>query len=252
MAKIKGGYYIKARCIQDSSISGCPPHVREIWDWLLQQANHKERKVGRTIIKRGQCVRTYKDIQKGLSWMIGWRKMAYSKWDCEGAMKKLRSLGCITTQKTTRGIFITIIKYEVYQNPKNYDSHMDNHMDNHRPPQTRHTINKNDKNDKNKESNTTTMQEVLDRWNKKLPFKTRGLSDNRRDHLRTRLQEPLFVDNIDTIIDKIRNNDFLTGRAPSKDHPNFKADFDWIIKNNTNYLKVLEGKYDKKCGRGDV
>ena len=40
--KIKGGYYIKARQIQQSKIAYAPPYVREIWDWLLMQANHTD------------------------------------------------------------------------------------------------------------------------------------------------------------------------------------------------------------------
>jgi len=44
MSKIKGGYYIKARCIQDSEISIMPPYIREIWDWLLKEANHTNKK----------------------------------------------------------------------------------------------------------------------------------------------------------------------------------------------------------------
>ena len=45
VAKIKGGYYIKARQIQDSEIAHSPPHFREIWDWLIKEANHKDKKV---------------------------------------------------------------------------------------------------------------------------------------------------------------------------------------------------------------
>ena len=40
--KIQGGYYIKARKIQESEIAHAPPHVREIWDWLLWDANWKD------------------------------------------------------------------------------------------------------------------------------------------------------------------------------------------------------------------
>lgn len=142
---INGGYYIKARKIQESEIAHAAPSVREIWDWLLQQANHKTNKV----CDRGQCVRTYKDIMDGLSWYAGWRKMTYSKSDCENAMKFLRSRLMITTQKTTRGLVITIVNYDLYQNPKSYESHTEYSTEYHSLPQHTATINKNDKNDKN-------------------------------------------------------------------------------------------------------
>jgi hypothetical protein len=141
---IKGGYYIKARQIQESEIAHAAPSVREIWDWLLREVNHKD-KHG---ISRGSCVRTYQDIRDGLSWYCGWRKMSYSKHDCENTMKWLTKRTMITTKKTTRGLRISIVNYDVYQNPKNYESHTDDGTTTTRKPQTPATINKNDKNDK--------------------------------------------------------------------------------------------------------
>lgn len=144
MEKIDGGYYIKARKIQMSEIAHCAPAVREIWDWILLQANHKDNNV----CKRGQTIRSYKDIIEGLSWYVGWRKMGYSKSDCENAMKRLKKAGMITTQKTTRGMIINVVNYERYQNPTNYESHTEKQLNATRKPQSSHTINKNEKNDK--------------------------------------------------------------------------------------------------------
>lgn len=146
---IPGGYYLKARKIQDSEIAHAPPHIREIWDWLLKEANHADAKIGDKVIKRGQCVRSYKDIQEGLSWHIGWRKKTYSKDDCETAMKWLTKHTMVTTQKTTRGMLVTVINYDLYQNPHNYENHTETGRKTTRKPQTRHTINKNEKNEKN-------------------------------------------------------------------------------------------------------
>ena len=149
MTKIKGGYYIKARCIQDSEISVMPPYIREIWDWLLKEANHSDKKSNGISIKRGQLIRTFKDIQEGLKWMIGWRKMTYKKWQCENAMKFLRERSMITTMKTTRGMLITICNYSLYQDPLNYESNRRADRRTTDPKQTTDTINKNVKNDKN-------------------------------------------------------------------------------------------------------
>lgn len=138
-----GGYYIKARCIQNSDIAHAAPCVREIWDWLLKEANHSDTKT----CKRGQCVRTYRDIQEGLSWQIGWRKMTYRSHFVESAMKWLRKAGMITTQKTTRGMLITVLNYDKYQTPSNYESHTTADTNTTSKPQTSHTINKNGKNE---------------------------------------------------------------------------------------------------------
>lgn len=155
---IRGGYYIKARKIQESDIAFAPPHVREIWDWLLKEANHTDNGP----IKRGQTVRSYSDIQEGLKWMIGYRKEKYSKWQCEIAMKWLTKHDMITTMKTTRGMIITICNYDYYQSPENYESHTKADTKATRKPQTTDTINKNDKNDKNK--NNTALPDFLKFW----------------------------------------------------------------------------------------
>jgi len=146
---IKGGYYLKARCIQNSEIAIMPPYVREIWDWLLKEANHSDQISNGTKIERGQVIRTFKDIQNGLLWMVGWRKMTYKKWQCENAMKLLKKADMITTTKTTRGMSIIIKKYKEYQNPSNYESNSDSRMRATDPKQTTDTINKNVKNDNN-------------------------------------------------------------------------------------------------------
>lgn len=155
--KIEGGYYIKARVISNSEITHSPPHVREIWDWLLKEANHKDRKVSGKIIKRGQCFTSYNDIREALSWKVGYRKQRYKKSDCDFSMRFLRSRLMITTQKTTRGLIITICNYGFYQNPKNYVSDNDYDNDYDKPIQTVATINKNVKNEKKIKEQTKEM-----------------------------------------------------------------------------------------------
>jgi hypothetical protein len=122
MDKIRGGYYIKARCIQDSEIAHAPPHVREIWDWLIKEANHVETKTNGIVLKRGQTLRSYKDIQAGLSWKIGWRTKQYMKGDIETGIKWLKQRTMITTVKTTRGMIVTVCNYDTYQLPENYET----------------------------------------------------------------------------------------------------------------------------------
>lgn len=86
-------------------------------------------------------------------------------------------------------------------------------------------------------------------WNSKMPWRINDITDGRHKHLNERLKEPSFVDNFPAILDKILASDFLTGRKPSDTHPNFKADFDWLISNDTNHVKVMEGKYDNKAAK---
>lgn len=145
-----------------------PPYVREIWDWLLKEANHKEIKYGGFIIKRGQMFRTYKDIREGLAWYVGWRKCMYHENHTKKAMKALREAQMIDTRKALGGVIITIINYDLYQNPANYERTTDKPT---KEPtkvlgknQTLPDNNKNEKNEKNKRKNNIYTPEFLKFW----------------------------------------------------------------------------------------
>ena len=155
--KISGGYYMKARKIQESEIAFAPPHVREIWDWLIKEANHEDH--GK--IKRGQCVRTLGDIAEGLKWFVGYRKETYSKSKCEMATNWLRKRGMIRTTKTTRGLIITICNYEYYQDPKNYETNNENITKPTRNEQPSDNIYKNEKNVRNKNNIIDRKKQIL-------------------------------------------------------------------------------------------
>lgn len=118
---IFGGYYLKARKFNNSKIAHCVPHIREIWDWLIMNANHKPYTTKKgTTINRGQILTTYKDIQEGLHWYDGFIKKTYKKHHVDTTMRTLRAEAMVTTRKTTLGIIITICNYDIYQNPDNY------------------------------------------------------------------------------------------------------------------------------------
>jgi hypothetical protein len=152
---IKGGYILQPRIIQESDISVAPPSIREIWNYLLREANHKEIKYNGNTIKRGQLFRSYEDIREGTKWYIGWRKMMYNENSTKKAMKFLRDTQRITTKKELGGVLITICNYAYYQDKKNYEGTMegtdertiDEPLTNHPIPYT----NKNDKKEKKEE-----------------------------------------------------------------------------------------------------
>lgn len=63
------------------------------------------------------------------------------------------------------------------------------------------------------------------------------LSKSRTDKLSTRLKEQDF--NFDKILEMIPKQKFLLGDNAR----NWKVDFDWIIENDNNYIKILENTY---------
>ncbi len=163
---IKGGYYIKARCISDSWIAHSAPVVRETWDYLLREANHQERKYNGYTLKRGQLFRTYRQIRDALSWKSGFRTNRYSGDQMKHTMKVLSGNGMITLTGTPRGMIVTVCKYEYYQNPKNYGS--TDEYTNGTPTgtptvhQQSTSSNKNVKNEKKDNKNTTSEKPVIE------------------------------------------------------------------------------------------
>ena len=88
----------------------------------------------------------------------------------------------------------------------------------------------------------------MDKWNTLLPTKVRDLTSSRREHLQARIKEKNFTENFDLICQKISSSEFLMGKNERK----WKATFDWIIKNDTNYIKILEDRYGNKKSRCDL
>ena len=66
------------------------------------------------------------------------------------------------------------------------------------------------------------------------------LNDKRRKKLKARLKEHK-AEGFTQALDEIRNSDFLQGKTGG-----WKVSFDWLIENETNIQKVLEGNYRGK------
>ena len=68
------------------------------------------------------------------------------------------------------------------------------------------------------------------------------LTQARKNKLRKRWEELKSLDKFIEIFTKMEQSDFMRG----KNKHNWKATFDWVISNDTNYVKVLEGNYDNR------
>lgn len=96
--------------------------------------------------------------------------------------------------------------------------------------------------DNNKEEEPLSFcSSFRDYWNSKsnLP-KIKILTEQRKRKIEIRMKERLFAENWKVIIDKLSVSKFCTGN----NERGWRADADWVIKDGTNYVKVLEGKYD--------
>jgi hypothetical protein len=120
VAKIDGGYILLARKILHSEIMKKPPLYMKLWIWMLEKANHKDFKNG---IKRGQFITTIDDMREAMSWMVGYRKMTPTRGQIRGCYEGFNESNMVNTTKSTRGMIITILNYNEYQSPKNYEVH---------------------------------------------------------------------------------------------------------------------------------
>lgn len=189
---IKGGYILLSRKLIESEIFKKPPLYLKVWIYLLSRAQHKEYKG----LKRGQLIICIPEIQEACSYNVGYRKCKPTKkqiydiitWlrnpyervnerNCEGNSSEQSEAynndttdeTMIVTMRVTHGMLVTIDKYSIYQDSKNYESNNesntesnnegngseDSEMPMKRTPKEQrrerqgNNINKNDKNDNN-------------------------------------------------------------------------------------------------------
>ena len=93
------------------------------------------------------------------------------------------------------------------------------------------------------------LSPLADLWNEivvDLP-KVESVPESRRRKEVARLKE-LPLDRWKLAFEKVQASDFLRGKTPPRAGKRpFRASFDWIITNDRNVLKVLEGNYDNEA-----
>jgi len=93
----------------------------------------------------------------------------------------------------------------------------------------------------------TDFNRIMDSFNSiciSLP-KIKSMTDRRKKKINTRLKDlGGNVDLLEDIFHRVEASDFLTGRIATEE--DWIASFDWIIKNQDNLAKIMEGNYDNK------
>ena len=252
---IEGGYYLKARKVQESWIAKAPPHVREIWDFIIMKANYKD--CGG--IKRGQLLTSYSDIQEGLAWFVGYRKETYKKHHCEIAMKALTRERMIATAKTTRGMIVTVLNYDKYQDPKIYERYSETDNETTTKLQPTDTIRKEvvRKEEEKKEEAVAAgaathpascpHEKIIAAYHEILPQcpRVKKWGEASRKALRARWCEDKDRQSIEWWRDfftGVAASNFLTGKVNGSKGSSFVANLSWLVK-PTSMEKVLNGNY---------
>ena len=130
MAKIPGGYLLMARKIIDSDLMLRPAHYMKLWVWMLSKASWSD---GHSL-KRGQLLTSIAEMQEAGGHMVGYRKKCLTKDETRSAYEALTKATMITTTKTTRGMVVTILNYDTYQDSKNYEAHNETHNETQAKP----------------------------------------------------------------------------------------------------------------------
>ena len=127
------------KTIESEIFSDKPDKWFKIWFYLVNKANHKNN--GR--FKRGQYLVKYSQIQEFCG---------ATKDQVKHCIEYLKSRHMLATQKATRGMIVTVVNYDTYQNLDNYGSHTVSQQGATQKPHRSHTINKNEKNEKNEKN----------------------------------------------------------------------------------------------------
>lgn len=160
MAIVEGGYILLSRKIIESDIWEKPPIYLKVWMYILTKAQHKPYKN----LERGELLVSIPELIEVCSYKVGYRTEKPSKTQIFNVLEWLRSSDegsheddakepMIETTKTTRGMVVKVLNYNVYQDPKVYernDANNDEDATNGTMPERQaDTINKNGKNEKN-------------------------------------------------------------------------------------------------------
>lgn len=123
MAKIANGCILLARKTLDSEIwTNKPAWWLKVWIYILMKVNHID--IGR--FKRGQGFFRAEGIQEACSLQLE----GITTKTIHNLIKWLKSTTQITTQKTTRGMIITVCNYDEYQDLINYRNDTENDTEN--------------------------------------------------------------------------------------------------------------------------
>ena len=126
----EGFVSLHRKILQSPFWNATTPCTREVFLWLLLEANHCDRESSGRMINRGQTFRTRQQIADGLAWKVGYRTEMYSLKQVDTALINLKAEKMITVEEEGeqgrknkhRGLLITICNYDYYQNPDNFKS----------------------------------------------------------------------------------------------------------------------------------
>lgn len=151
MREFKGSFQIARKIIESDIFFDKPAEWFKIWVFILAICNHKDN--GR--FKKGECLTSYKEIAEYTK---------TNRYCVDNFIRWAKRTTQITTRKTTRRFYISILNYAKYQDFNTYKTTPKTTPKTKLKRNTNDTIIKNDNNDKN---NNADFAAVVDFFFKK-------------------------------------------------------------------------------------
>lgn len=239
------GYILSWRKKIRSDVWKMPPMYMRVFEWIIHSANHEKKVIptpaGALTVEPGQRVTSLRQIAEGVAYFeYGVERIPNTK-TISVILDWLKSNGMITLESNAKGTVVSVIKWNTYNvEPvkKVTQSKQPEVTEILHGPDT----NKNEYNEKKEDigDKSPPPSALMILWNQiiKEP-KVTSLSRTRETKCRLRLKERSKPE-WEAILKRIASTPFLQG----KNDRGWRADFDWLIANDTNATKVIEGKYD--------
>ena len=154
MAIIPDGCILIARKVMESDIWSKPAWWYKIFSYIIMEVSYLEE--GKN--KRGSSFFQYKTIFRecNLDKEKTWKGKISPK-SIDNVVRWMREVGICTTTRTTRGIWITLCNYKLYQDMKNYQNDKKNEYKTTHKRHINDTISKESNKDKNVKNKITTL-----------------------------------------------------------------------------------------------
>lgn len=196
-----------------------------IWNFLYQNAFWKDgdrQFNGHTFqLKRGQIVVSISFLAKGFGMTDKGVRVV---------IQKLEKLGMVVTQGANRGTIITVCNYDKFQ--------ANNKTEGEQEGKQRANRGQTEGDNKNEVINEV-INEGINIYSITGLAQIRKMTEKRKKHLKARIKDCGGLEGWLMACEKIKNIKFLHGHNDR----GWKADFDWIT-NETNFTKIMEGRYD--------
>ena len=220
--------------------------VYRLFTCMLFMANWKDKRWQGLEIKRGQFVSSISNLSAESDLTVK---------QVRGALKKLESTGEVASKRTNKYSLYTIINYSSYQDDPRPEGNQKGKRE-AGEGQAEGTLRANkgqqlkkDKKERKEEGKSMShpfASEVVTRWNALAAVQpnlatVKTVSKTRANKLNTRIKEGFTIEQFVKVLEEVEVSDFLLGKSGD-----WAVTFDWLITNDSNWVKVVEGNYRNK------